>query len=135
MLRTVDNPKYKVGQVWTYRTRPYEAGSVLTIVKTEVDDKLGSIIHIHLQGLRIKNPQAELGFTSFATHLPCSEEAIDQSVTELRQASGLFPGYEEGHQEWRKAFDAGNAGIWSIPVAEMVAAMETVLNQPQTASE
>lgn len=130
MLRTVDNLKYKVGQVWAYQTRPYETGSTLTIVKTEMDDKMGSIIHIRIQGLRMKNPHAKLGLTSFATHLPCSEEAIDQSVTEVLEANSLLPDYEEGYQQWREAFDAGSAGVWGIPVAEMIDAMEIVLNQP-----
>ncbi len=135
MLRTVDNPKYKGGQVWAYHTRLHETDSTLTVVKTEMDDTLGSIIHIHIQGLRIGNPHDKLGLTSVATHLPCSEEAIDQSVIEVLKASTLLPEYEEGYQQWREAFDAGNAGIWGIPVAKMVDAMETVLNQPQTGSE
>ena len=104
MLRTIDNPKYNVGQVWAYHTRPYEAGSTLTIVKTELDDKMGSIVHIHIQGLRMKNPHHKLGLTAIVSHMPCSEEAIDQSVTEVLQANALLPDYEEGYQQWREAF-------------------------------
>ena len=129
MLRAVNNPKYKAGQVWAYHTRPYETGSTLIIVKMEWDDTQGSIIHIHIQGLRMKNPHHKLGLTSVVSHLPCSEEAINQSVTEVLAENALLPDYEEGYQQWREAFDAGNAGVWGIPVAQMVDAMETVINQ------
>lgn len=131
MLRAVTNANFKVGQVWAYNTRPYEAGSTLTIVKTEMDDKLGSIVHIHVQGVRMKNPHDKLGLSSVISHLPCSEESVSQSVVQVLQESSSLPNYEEGYQEWRTAFDAGQAGIWGIPVAKMIDAMESVLNQPQ----
>ena len=130
MLQTVDNPKYKIGQVWAYNTRQYESGSTITVVKTEADDQLGSIIHISVQGVRMKNPHHKLGLSSIVSHLPCSEEAISDSVTHVVQENAALPDFEEGYQEWREAFDAGKAGVWGIPIAKMIDAMEAVLNQP-----
>ena len=135
MLHTVINNRYKVGQVWSYHTRQYEAGSTLTIVRTESDDKLGAIVHIHIEGVRMKNPHDKLGLSSTISHLPCSEEAINQSVVGVVQETALLPKFEEGYREWRSAFDAGKAGIWGIPVAAMIEAMESVLNQPQEAAK
>ena len=130
MLQTVNNPKYKTGQVWAYHTRRYESASTIIVVKTEVDDKLGSIIHIYVQGVRMKNPQDKLGLSSVVSHLPCSEEAINDSATHVVRETALLPDFEEGYQEWRKAFEGGQAGVWGIPVAEIIDAMESVLNQP-----
>ena len=135
MLHTVKNDKYKPGQVWNYHTRQYEAGSTLTIVKTESGDKLGNIIHIHIEGVRMKNPHDKLGLSSVISHLPCSEEAINESVVSIVRETALLPNFEEGYREWREAFDARQAGVWGIPVAAIIEAMESVLNQPQEAAE
>jgi hypothetical protein len=43
------------GQIWTYKTRPAEADSHLTILKRETHPKLGTIVHISVDGLRMKN--------------------------------------------------------------------------------
>ncbi|BDI33666.1 hypothetical protein CCAX7_57170 [Capsulimonas corticalis] len=128
MLRTVDNGKFQRGQVWKYHARPYEDGSTLTVVKTEVHDRLGAIVHIHLQGLRIRTPRHSIGMTSVIGHLPCSEESITQSVTQLVQENAPLPDFEEGYQQWRDAFDAGGAGIWTVPIAEMVSALESIIS-------
>ena len=130
MLRTAINPTYQVGQVWAYKTRQYETGSTITILKTEMEDQQGNIIHIQVRGVRMKNPHHKLGITSLISHLPCSEEAIYESVTHVLQQESILPDFDEGYQEWRKAFDAGQAGIWGIPIAKMIDAMESVLNQP-----
>ena len=134
MLHTVDNPKFKPGQVWAYNTRQYETGSTLTIVKTEADDEKGSIVHIYIQGLRMKNPHHKIGLSSVIDFLPCSEDSISESVTHVVEENIALPNYEAGYQEWRTAFDAGQAGIWDIPVAKMIDAMEIVLNQTQGAA-
>ena len=129
MLRSVEHPEYKVGQVWAYNTREIDTGSTLMVVKTEIDDRLGSIIHISVQGVQMRNPHDESGICSVISHLPCSEEAVQESVSHILSTSSTLPDFDEGYQEWREAFDAGRAGIWGIPVSKMVDAMETVLNQ------
>ena len=46
--------RYKVGQVWSYKTRPNETKSTFIVVKVENDPKLGNIVHIALRDLKIK---------------------------------------------------------------------------------
>ena len=73
---------FVVGQVWEYQTRQHESESKLTIV--QVDSLKGQeIIHISLEGLRIKNPQAPKGYGDKVSHLPISPEALKSSVTTL----------------------------------------------------
>ncbi|MCW3059162.1 MAG: hypothetical protein JWQ02_983 [Capsulimonas sp.] len=131
MLRTVDNENFKPGQVWKYHTRPYEDGSTLTIVRTEHDDRLGSIIHIHVDEVRVKAPMHKTGLITEIGHLPCAEEVISQSVTEVVRENAPLRDFMEGYQQWRDAFDAGKAGIWTVPVAEMVSALESIVNSQQ----
>jgi hypothetical protein len=117
----------QVGQVWQYHTRAQERASTLTIVKIDPDRKLGNIIHIRVQGLKMKSPRSKHGFADHIAHLPLSEEAVHRSVTMLMRDGAGLPHYEEGYKEWRRAFDSGEAGVFTISVPEAVDAMEHVL--------
>jgi hypothetical protein len=116
--------KYKPGQVWHYRSRAGEEQSTLTILKVESHPKLGTIVHVALAGLQIKNPKAPGGLTSEATHLPFSEKSVDDSVTTVAGPAGVVPDYLDGYNTWRESFDAGKAGVFTITVAEAVDVME-----------
>jgi len=116
--------KYKPGQVWHYRARPGEEQSTLTILKVESHPKLGTIVHVGLEGLRIKNAKAPGGLTSEATHLPFSEKSVDDSVTTIANPAGPVLDYLDGYNTWRESFDAGKAGVFTITVAEAVEVLE-----------
>jgi hypothetical protein len=121
--------KYHVGEQWNYRTRPGEERSVLTVLKVESSPKLGVIVHVSLDGLRIESSHAPDGVLETIGHMPFAEHAIDDSVT-TRVAAGIaVPAESEGYQEWRRAFDAGEAGIFTISVGEGVSFMAEALSQ------
>ena len=121
-LVDVSEGKYRVGEVWGYHTRPGEKGSFLTVLKVESSPTIGVIVHIRVDGLRIENPQAESGMSDSIGHMPVLEQAIDGSVTS--RLTAVVPSFrrdqDDGYQEWRRGFDAGEAGVWSIPVADAV---------------
>ena len=127
MLKDTTESKYKVGQVWSYKTRPEEKKSTFIVVKVESHPKLGNIIHIALRGLKLKKPNGEL--IEAANHLPFAEEAVSKSAVKLVKEKAELPDYEGGYGLWREAFDAGRAGIYTISVAEAVGVMEETLNQ------
>ena len=123
------DPKYKVGQKWSYSARPVEEKSYLIIVKIDNDPKLGRIIHVALRGLKLKNPRSPDGISEDVNHVPFLEEAIEKSGLKLLKEKVDLPDFEEGYQLWREAFDAGRAGAYSIEVAEAVKVMESVLQR------
>jgi hypothetical protein len=127
MLKDTTESKYKVGQVWSYKTRPEEKKSTFIVVKVESHPKLGNIIHIALRDLKLRKPNGD--FIDSANHLPFAEEAISKSVVKLVKEKAELPDYEEGYGLWREAFAAGKAGIYTISVAEAVGVMEETLNQ------
>ena len=55
-------------------------------------------------------------------------EALDRSAVKLLQEKAPLPDFQEGYSEWRSAFDAGQAGIFTVTVAEAVEFAETALN-------
>jgi hypothetical protein len=127
MLKDTTESKYKVGQVWSYKTRADEKKSTFIVVKVESYPKLGNIVHIALRDLKLRKPNGD--FVEAASHLPFAEEAINKSAMKLLKEKAESPDYEEGYGLWREAFDAGKAGVYTIGVAEAVDVMEETLNQ------
>lgn len=117
------------GQVWTYSTRPGEEASRIVVCRVEADEKVGEIVHIHVNRVRLKNKHAPGGSSDQIGHMPYSGEALRKSLTKLESTDSMLPNFENGYQEWRSAFDKGKASVWTVPLSEAIAGMESVLNQ------
>jgi hypothetical protein len=61
--------------------------------------------------------------------MPYSAAALRESVTKLESTGARLPAFEDGYQEWRSAFEKGKAGVWTAPVPQAIAGMESALNQ------
>jgi hypothetical protein len=129
VLVDTNESKYRVGEKWNYQTRQGEEGSLLTILKVESSPKLGVIVHLRLDGLRIESPHAPGGVSETIAHMPFAEAAIDKSVTNRAETGTLVAADDEGYEEWRRAFDAGDAGVFTITVAEGVQVIAETLSQ------
>ncbi len=128
VMSIVNAEEFTVGQVWNYKTRPIEKNSVLTIVKID-NVKDIKIIHISLEGTKIKNTQAPSGFGDAVSHLPISEASLRNSVTKLLRSNVALPEYEKGYEIWKEAFEKGDGGYFTITVSECVEYMERTINQ------
>ena len=127
--KTLDEYVYKVGQTWSYKTRPNEKESFFIVVKIDADEKFGKIIHIALSNLKMKNPNSSNEFYKSANHLPFIEEAITKSAVKILKEKVELPDYEEGYNLWKEAFDAKKAGVYTASIAEVIEIMEKGLNQ------
>ena len=117
--------KYKVGQVWKFKSRSIEPNAKLTIVKIESQGKRGNIIHIHVDSVNIKTSIKPVKYTHVVSHMPFSKAAIDSSVTTMIGEVTELPDFQEGYDEWHESFKEGKAGVFSIPVGKSVEYMET----------
>jgi hypothetical protein len=126
-----DTPNFSAGQVWAYKARPGEEMSRLLIDKVEDDPRLGRIYHISITGVHIGRPDASVHFASELPHLPVSEKTLTLSCTTLVGKSEPNPQYLGGYQLWRKAFEAGHAGVYTISVAEIVETTDRALQGQQ----
>ena len=118
------------GQVWSYKTRKGEESSRVLINKIESHPKLGKIFHISVSGVKVKNPRIAGGISTDLPHSPVSEETLKKSLTKLLGNSQPNPDYREGYQTWKTAFDKGEAGIFTIDVADIVGVIEQAINKP-----
>jgi hypothetical protein len=127
-LIDTNKSRFHVGEKWHYSTRPGEEDSSLTILKVELSPKLGVIVHVSLDGLLIKSARSPNGFSEAISHIPFAERAIEGSVTILAAKNVPLPAFQDGYAEWRRAFDAGKGGIFTILVADSVDFIEKRLN-------
>jgi len=109
------SPQYAEGQVWEYKTRPGDEGSLLKIQKIEdlLDSReRGPVYHISVIGFHLTNTQMQ----PVLPHAPVSKATLDASVVRLSSSSPAFPDAADGIAQWRQA----NGGIFTIPVAAVI---------------
>jgi hypothetical protein len=125
MPERASSPRYRVGQVWRYQTRPGEEASRVIVGRIERIEGLGTVVHVKLTGLRLRGPQ---GVATVMFHAPVAEPQLSASVTDLTEARGDLGGFAEGYAMWRSAYESGQAGVFTQPLSEVVDSMEQALN-------
>ena|SRR5690348_3393559 len=121
---TVTNDsKFHPGQVWKYKTRSHEKNSTLTILKIESLPKVGIIIHVRVDKVRLRNctggPEPDT-----IEHMPFSRDAIERSVTKLVKETTI-PDFQAGYNDWRSAC----GGVYTITVADAIKLDEDVFRK------
>ncbi len=119
---------YAEGQVWEYRTRPEDKGSLLKIQKIDVlpeFTKTGPVYHISIIGVHFIG----LPLDGTLQHAPFSKAALDASVTKLSSSKAVFPDIGEGIAEWKRA----QGGVFTVSVAEAVSFAEETLRRQKPA--
>ena len=101
----------------------------MLINKVESDPKLGLIFHVSVRAVKVKNKRSLSGLTTELPHFPVSAKTLELSVTKHLRMEPPNPEYMEGYATWRRAFDQGKAGIFTIPIAEIVEVVEKSINQ------
>lgn len=105
--------RYAAGQVWEYRTRPADEGSLLRIQRVENPPGADEpVYHLSVIGLRFRNQEMD----PVLAHTPVSRTTLDASVTRLSAKTSTFPDPDEGIAQWRSA----QGGVFTIPVAEII---------------
>jgi hypothetical protein len=135
-LKDTNDSVYQPGQEWSYKTRTGEEASTLVICKVQAHPKMGTIIHISLRGLNIKNPLQKSGFSDVITHLPFTEESIDNSVVKILNKTTQLPedlqeDFTLAFEEWCAAFEQGKATILGSTLAETLDYIEGSINSEE----
>lgn len=126
--------EFAVGQVWQYRHRPNEENSRIYIVKVDADnrgEKQKKIFHIYIDNLALKNPHTANGIQTTLPHAPVSEGALKSSVTKLEEEEKAeLPDISEGYELWKQDWEADDAGVFTIPIKDLIKSVEKALNEP-----
>jgi hypothetical protein len=119
----VSDPIFKRGQVWSYHSRPDEPDSTVTILQIDRLEKVGVVIHVRVDGLRMRNPRHQL--IPAIEHMPFSRDAMLLSAIDVQRTAETLPTLE-GYDRWRA--DCG--GVYTISVADAVSVAEKTFNAP-----
>jgi hypothetical protein len=121
--QTVTDSTYRPGQVWSYKTRPGESSSTLTILRVESLGKIGIIVHVRIEGFQFRNCSGGPAPTTLE-HAPFTKAALDNSVKSLLKTAPEVPDYKAGYDEWLSHC----GGAYSISVAEVLEVDDTAFN-------
>ena len=108
------DPEFRVGQVWSYHTRPGDEGSTVSIYKIETQGKIGEVIHVRVDGLHIHNGRGDE--VPAVPHMPFERKAFAESVVRLLRTDKDAPDAKEGYDNWRNAC----GGVYSIVIADVI---------------
>jgi hypothetical protein len=115
---------FESGQLWKYETREGEEDSRLLILKIENYENNEVVVHIAVFDVKISEDAKNGLKLDHLQHLPFSEESLRESVVELNSSNNDLPDYYEGYNLWKKAFDEGKAGVFTVSVKEVVDIIE-----------
>ncbi len=121
--------KYAVGQIWEYKTREAEDGSRIYIVHIDQHEQLGKIYHIYLDGVKIRNRHIDGGIQFELPHAPVDETTLTLSLTTLSGETDNLPDISEGYEVWKKAFDAGDGGVFNISISQIIQYIEEIVQE------
>ncbi len=108
--------KFVPGQVWAYKTNSGEEESTVTILRVETLGKVGTIVHVRVDGLHFRNCRGET-LADNLPHAPFARAALEASVTKQIGRVSTLPAFEEGYGIWLR--DCG--GVYTVSVAQVVA--------------
>ena len=119
----VMDQSFQVGQEWSYEARAQDVNSTVLVGALEDHPKLGRIVHIAVTNVRVRNPNAEGGYSTVIGHIPMSQSALRDSVTELLASGQQADQVAEGLETWREA----QGGVFTVSVSEAVQYIEDTL--------
>lgn len=115
---------YAEGQVWEYRARPQDAGSLLKIQQIDRNPARAEhriIYHLSIIGVHLNDPN----IVREISHVPVSRESLDDSVTRLTNPTVPFPDSSDGIAEWRRV----NGGVFTTPIAKIIDVVEQTMSK------
>lgn len=127
-LQDASESAFQVGGIWNYRARPGEEGSFLVITKVEEairGNDTTLIYHVYIDGVNITDSDGSR--IEIIPHMPFTEEALKQSLVLPIQTTAELPDFQSGYENWRRAYLAGEAGVFNIPVAQAITNLEASL--------
>jgi len=120
---------YAVGQRWACQGRREDEQPTLLINRIDQHPLGGgNIYHVTLDALKIRNPRMPEGVMTQLAHAPVTDQTLQRSQLRLLGQEAPDPAYLQGHEQWREAFDAGNAGSFGVSVATILEIVERQLN-------
>lgn len=123
----MSKPDYAMGQSWTYRTRPGEEASRVAIRRIGIEPEDGEVFHVSILGVKLRNHRLPGGIQPAMHHAAVSRASLDASLLQPDGQADTEEHWRDGYDVWRQAYDNGDAGIFDIPLADVLGYIEMVV--------
>jgi hypothetical protein len=121
-------PAFGAGQLWRCRGRT--AGETPLVLINRVDQHplgTGEIYHVSISGVQVRNPRSPDGLATALPHIPLIRQSFERSHMEFVGLHAPDLAYLAGYAQWKREFDAGNAGSFGVSIAEVLDFIERSL--------
>ncbi|MBL4677030.1 MAG: hypothetical protein JKY70_12615 [Mucilaginibacter sp.] len=110
--------KIEKGQIWTYNNREGEDDSFIVIIKLDDSNSQNPVAHVSTENLS-KPGSEEVDTTTWSIgHAPVQLGILAGALKTLKGYREIE--FNEGYTYWKEEYDKGKAGVWSIPINEMI---------------
>jgi hypothetical protein len=111
---------YQEGQVWTFRGAPLPQSRVVVGKIDEFAGHYDLVFSVSIINVPIPNTATgEIGIADIS-HAPVSKSVLDASLLEQVCAGGPSREFVEGYRQWRAAYLAGDAGVFSVEISKVI---------------
>lgn len=123
---------YLPGEVWRFKARAHEPMARVFVVRVDRQENGEEIHHVAIDNVAIASPASPGGKATEIQHLPVSRATLDSSVTERVPWREAMPDIGPGYETWHRDFAAGKAGVFDIPLRDILDIMErTIAGEPR----
>lgn len=120
---------YAVGQLWRCNGRHTDEQPTLLINRIDRHPLGGgNIYHVTLDALRIRHPGLPDGYMTKLAHAPITDQTLERSQLHFVGQRQPDPAYQQGYEQWRQAFDAGQAGSFGVSTPTLLEIVERRIN-------
>mgnify|MGYP001229634974 CR=1 FL=1 len=111
---------FEPGQRWSYHSRAHEPLSTVVVLRVDDLPGHGEVVSVAVEDVEIPHPTDPDGAILSIAHLPFAAAALRGSVIRLLERDVDTAESEDGYRRWRQALDQGEAGVFTVSVAEAV---------------
>jgi hypothetical protein len=111
--------RYHPGQVWRYKNAVREDSRAI-VGQVEDLPGTGTVVSICVTNVYLPHAQTGEPTLNAISHAPMTSDAMDVSVIEQTGASEPIPEFTDARAEWRALIAKEKAGVFIIPVADVV---------------
>ena len=121
---------FEPGQVWRMKGRPQDPEPLVLILASVESPVLGTVWSVAIAGVSIPNARTKDGIQEMLPHAPVTQSVLEEGVIDLVADDGPLaddPDFEESYWQWREPFDRGEAGVFTVPLTEILDIVEQAI--------
>ncbi|HEV8692626.1 MAG TPA: hypothetical protein VGQ93_00340 [Lysobacter sp.] len=127
-MNSAPSLEFAAGQLWRCVGRTTDEQPTVLINRVDVHPLGGEIFHVTLGDIHLRNPRLLSGLTTSLPHVPVIRQTLELSGAQFVGLQDPDLVYLEGYAQWKREFDAGNAGSFGVSIAKVLDFVERGLN-------